>query len=328
MQNQERSAKWDNLKFVLIFMVVLGHILFPFRNESNLVKGLYVFIYMFHMPLFIFVSGLFSKTIIRKKQWNRVFSYLALYIFIRALDTFGTLVHKKKLRLNFFRTNGPDWYAMAVFLFLVITIIFQKTRPLLLLSAALAVGLLAGYSDIPGNLFAFMRSCVFYPFFLLGYYADRSLLEKYSKPDISVGAGIILIALLLFFLVKGNDYYSFIGLLKAKKAYDEIGIMGHSGPLLRIAQYLGAMVTGLLLILSVPSKRTAFSVIGTKTLPIFVWHYLFLKIFWALSGKKLVMALFPETYMLILLCMCMLVILFCSSYFFDRTNRIMDFANT
>ena len=58
--NKERDYFFDNLKAVLIFLVVLGHFLLPIHGESVLVvvKRL---IYVFHMPLFVFVSGYFAK---------------------------------------------------------------------------------------------------------------------------------------------------------------------------------------------------------------------------------------------------------------------------
>ena len=48
--NKERDYFFDNLKAVLIFLVVLGHFLLPIRGDNPLVvvKRL---IYVFHMPL-------------------------------------------------------------------------------------------------------------------------------------------------------------------------------------------------------------------------------------------------------------------------------------
>lgn len=322
MQDDVRSAKWDNLKFILIFLVVLGHILFPFRNESQGVKGLYFFIYLFHMPLFIFVSGLFSKKIIRKRQWNRVASYLALYLFIRILDTLGTFIEKGKLRLNFFRTNGPDWYAMAIFVFLVITIIFQECKSPLLMSAAIFVGLIAGYNNNLGNLFASMRVCVFYPFFLMGFYADRRRIEEYNKPVIYVPAVILLAALSVFFILKGSQFFPFINLLKGKASYDQMKLTGYEGMLFRGIQYVFSLIVSILMILSVPSAKNIFSGIGANTLPVYAWHNLFLKMFWASSGKKRVLSLFPKTYMLILILLCLFLIILCSSHLFEKTRKI------
>ena len=61
----KRIYKFDNLKAILIFLVVFGHFL-------ELVEGhklLYLTIYSFHMPLFLFLSGYFAR-FDRKKIWN------------------------------------------------------------------------------------------------------------------------------------------------------------------------------------------------------------------------------------------------------------------
>ena len=61
---KERDYFFDNLKAVLIFLVVLGHFLLPIHGDNPLVvvKRL---IYIFHMPLFVFVSGYFAKKILQ-----------------------------------------------------------------------------------------------------------------------------------------------------------------------------------------------------------------------------------------------------------------------
>ena len=52
---KQRSLYWDTLKGLLIILVVLGHC------GTALSNGLISAIYAFHMPLFILVSGYFSK---------------------------------------------------------------------------------------------------------------------------------------------------------------------------------------------------------------------------------------------------------------------------
>ena len=56
---KEHIALWDNLKFILILLVVVGHLADTFTGESESFRALYLFIYSFHMPLFFFISGLF-----------------------------------------------------------------------------------------------------------------------------------------------------------------------------------------------------------------------------------------------------------------------------
>ena len=61
----KRDGKMDNLKGILIIMVVLGHLteLLLKSGEGGIV---YRLIYAFHMPAFIFISGYFAKSDFKK----------------------------------------------------------------------------------------------------------------------------------------------------------------------------------------------------------------------------------------------------------------------
>lgn len=54
---QKRNPYWDNFKGILIILVVFAHYLWAYRYQpvsNTLVR----YIYMFHMPAFIFVSDI------------------------------------------------------------------------------------------------------------------------------------------------------------------------------------------------------------------------------------------------------------------------------
>ena len=76
----KRIPYFDNLKFILIYFVVLGHFLAPLRGVIPGVKFIYMIIYVFHMPLFIFILGYFSKSLLKdgKLTNNKIFNYLTL----------------------------------------------------------------------------------------------------------------------------------------------------------------------------------------------------------------------------------------------------------
>ena len=59
--NKDRDYFFDNARAVLIFLVVLGHMIQPYTSESNYMLALYLVIYSFHMPTFLFISGYFAK---------------------------------------------------------------------------------------------------------------------------------------------------------------------------------------------------------------------------------------------------------------------------
>ncbi len=62
MGRTKRDAYYDNLKFWLITIVVVGHFVEFYINQNDVCKWLWYYIYIFHMPLFIFVTALFLKT--------------------------------------------------------------------------------------------------------------------------------------------------------------------------------------------------------------------------------------------------------------------------
>ena len=68
MSNTNRVFWIDLVKGIAIILVVVGHIL-QMRLQP-LLTGLYEFIYNFHMPLFLFMSGYVLKSIIFKANMN------------------------------------------------------------------------------------------------------------------------------------------------------------------------------------------------------------------------------------------------------------------
>ena len=67
-----RIALWDNLKFILITLVVAGHFADQLTDYSSIYSSIYLFIYAFHMPLFILIE-------IRRKRYYFI-PHLDFYI--------------------------------------------------------------------------------------------------------------------------------------------------------------------------------------------------------------------------------------------------------
>lgn len=57
MELKKRDADYCNLKFVLMFLVVYGHLIEGRMEESVFLTQVYRLIYTVHMPLFLFLSG-------------------------------------------------------------------------------------------------------------------------------------------------------------------------------------------------------------------------------------------------------------------------------
>jgi len=57
----KRNNFFDNAKFILIFLVVFGHLISPLKEQDGILFTLYTVIFLFHMPAFILISGYFAK---------------------------------------------------------------------------------------------------------------------------------------------------------------------------------------------------------------------------------------------------------------------------
>lgn len=56
---KSRDASFDFIKGILAFLVVWGHVI-QYLQGSYQFNPIYIWIYSFHMPLFIFISGYFA----------------------------------------------------------------------------------------------------------------------------------------------------------------------------------------------------------------------------------------------------------------------------
>ena len=66
----EREQYWDAVKALLIILVVVGHAIQFLEGGDFWSNPVFKGIYMFHMPLFIMVSGYFGITGIERRGWR------------------------------------------------------------------------------------------------------------------------------------------------------------------------------------------------------------------------------------------------------------------
>ena len=170
---KERDYFFDNLKAVLIFLVVLGHFLLPIHGDNPLVvvKRL---IYIFHMPLFVFVSGYFAKKIYKNGQYNfKKILYLikAYVLFVIAIQiVYAICGFEDFVEINFFSQSGAPWYLFAMIVWYLTIPLIRRCRPLPVISVNIGLALVAGYFKNVGDFLCLSRILVFGPFFYIGYY--------------------------------------------------------------------------------------------------------------------------------------------------------------
>lgn len=318
----QRLAKWDNIKFFMILSVVIGHTIYEFRGESDLLNGIYLFIYTYHMPVFIFVAGLFSKNTIKDKKYNRVLEYVIIYLVMKLCDAFGNYILGKGVKVHLFWEAGPGWFAFAMAAFLLATMLLEKVDKKFLLMAAILLGCAAGLDTHLGSLkygnhFVAMRIFVFYPVFLAGYYLDAKKINTncfgtITKTILRLSSFVFLNLVLFICIFKTNTLFRYIDLLKGKCSYNQIVKavvdgksihMGLDGVIYRLLIYGLWAILIFAVILVNSEKEHIYTWLGTRTMSIFIWHKLVITI--VLKKFGLIEAIknrMPNTYVFAAIC--------------------------
>lgn len=273
----QRIEKWDILKFFLMFFVVLGHIADCYTAESESMRSLYLFIYSFHMPLFIFLAGLFAKGTIDNKRYSKMFGFLLMYVFSKVLFALYGIINTGKFSINFVEAAGLPWYMLAMFAFMLITTALRNIKPSYVITISVIFALLVGYDTGIRDVLAVSRIIVFFPFFYLGYLVNPESLQKITdKKWIKVlSVLVILIAVALVFGL-GEKAYTLRPIFTARNPYTLLKENENIGALVRLFCYCVSAILGFAFIAVTPNK-TPFGIIakfGSRTLTVYVLHYI------------------------------------------------------
>ncbi len=272
----ERIQKWDILKFFMIFLVVLGHAADFYTAESQAMKILFLIIYTVHMPVFIFVSGLFSKKTVNEKRFDKMAGYLVLYFALKLLPFAYRFPEMKFPGLSLFTESGSPWFMLALFAFNLITVAVKNFSPKYILIFSIVLACFAGYDANINDFLALSRIIVFYPFFYLGYCSDRAKLEKIcSDKKLKIAAAAVIAIFIAIVIITSEDIYSFRALTTGRSVYHHLGKVGRWGFLLRLAYYAVSALIGFAVIVITPSKTPLglCAKLGQRTLSVYALHY-------------------------------------------------------
>lgn len=314
---ETRIAIWDNLKAFLIICVVLGHMIDYFDTKHQILKQVFFFIYLFHMPLFFFISGLFSKSIIRKEpfQTYRIIHYFILYLILDIANRVAEDVsangffHTTNMRgFTLIGTKGAAWFLFALPVFLCATRLLRSVAPGLILAISVLIACFAGYDIEIGDQFCLSRILVFYPFFYLGYWLDPKQVSALAHKKISRIFSVITLSAALAIIVFGIDHvYAYRPLLTGRNPFTEIP---HSnlGFLIRGFYYIAVSALSFAFISLTPQKTTFLTKTGQRTLQIYCYHRVLVSLFVNLGGATLIKHLAPSLWIYIYMAVSLVIV--------------------
>ena len=295
---QQRDSLIDLLKGIAIVLVVIGHATQWFSNFDNS-NPLFVIIYSFHMPLFMFLSGYVSynkkgKVDIKKRFYSLVIPFFIWFLLSFALYRgyfspfhlyknvkkmfFEPLLFVNELRNLFFDPTIGRWFLWILFwlcILLYFALKINKNREEITLAVFL-VTLTSLYVllQTPLPYFGLPELCWYLFFFTFGY-----IFHKYKQkmlPYIKTGGQISLFVFpVLILLTQTSGKPSFLDDFSGVSVPFRQAVYG-------VHLYLSALsgVLAIYLIINHMNNyafflKKQFLFLGTISLEVYVTHYYF-----------------------------------------------------
>ncbi|MEV4745281.1 acyltransferase family protein [Streptosporangium amethystogenes subsp. fukuiense] len=265
---KKREPYLDNVKFVLIALVVMGHSLVP-TLKAHSASSVYLFVYMFHMPAFVLISGYLGRNFWHSNaKINKLVDTLLIpYVVVEigyALLRYGL---GQKWTLTIIDPAWLNWYLVALVLWRISTPIWTRMRQPLLV--AVVIYMAAGFSEISGD-FSIDRFFGLLPFYVLGLLLKPEHFDLLKPTWVKITSAVVLVgaagvAILIAPHVPRDPIY----FRYSFKAMDMSWWMGFG---VRAAVLVAALIMTAAVLALVPRRETWFSDLGTRTLYAYLLH--------------------------------------------------------
>lgn len=268
--SRERNYLFSNIKAFLIAMVVFGH--FLELNESTVMNDyIKMFIYFFHMPAFIFISGYFTKDV-EKAQRKAFSNYLIPFFIMTLIYCIAYPIIAGGLVFRFVNPIFAAWYLQVLFFYKVSMKYLVKIKYILPISVF--VSLTAGLIPMLGKDFSLQRTFALFPIFLLGYYCKEGHVNKLRAIPKKITVSILCV-FTVGFLIFNHQYQLTYSLLMNAESYYAVGVSNVAGMIVRVITFCIALLFIGLFVNLFPNKKTWYSYIGDNTLAVYSLHGIF-----------------------------------------------------
>lgn len=265
-----RDPYLDNAKVILIMLVVVGHLL-AVIPWSVFADTIYLWIYAFHMPAFVLVSGYLSRSYTgTPKQIAAIVSIMLVpyFVFQIILRVLPWLLHGEALHLNLFVPAWSNWYLLALAGWRLLVPLIRMVRYPFAISigVALASVLFGGITQgLSGA-----RILSYLPFFVAGFLLTPERLDRFKHLAATLWARTAAAALLIgvgvaFFLEHEHLRRSWF-MMSGVEA--DLGQLGNVALRATMIAFTFVMLTAALVL--VPQRRLFFTDIGSATLTVYL----------------------------------------------------------
>jgi fucose 4-O-acetylase-like acetyltransferase len=267
---KSRDPWFDNAKMALVLLVVVGHA-WTLLPHTALNDHLYDFLYAWHVPAFVFVTGFLSRSFAYepRRLWQLVRTVVVPYVvFECALALFRIYVGGEKLEDLFSDPHWPMWYLSALFFWRLMTPAFKRLPTFVALAVAVAISLVAGV--YAGDTLDMARVLGLLPFFVLGLVSTKERLERLREPWVRNAALAVFLAIAV--VTTWTDQLAQTEWLYYRSQYGELDVSDGRALLTRAVLIVIGMLGAWSFVALVPRVHGWFTRMGAATLVVYLFH--------------------------------------------------------
>lgn len=268
-----RDPWFDNAKMALVLLVVVGHA-WTLLPKNGLNDHLYDFLYAWHVPAFVFVTGYLSRSFAYepRRVWQLVRTVAVPYVvFECAIALFRIHVGGEHLEDLFKDPHWPMWYLSALFFWRLLTPLFNRVNARSS-AAAIAIAVLVSLS---AGLYATdtldsARILGLLPFFVLGLTATKERLERLRAPWVRNAALLVFLAIAV--ASTWTDTLAQTEWLYYRSQYGELDVSDTRAVLTRAVLLVVGTLGAWSFLALVPRLNGWFTRMGAYTLVVYLFH--------------------------------------------------------
>ncbi|TDL80247.1 acyltransferase family protein [Peribacillus frigoritolerans] len=275
---KNRESYFDNAKFILIILVVFGHVIRSFIDDNEFMLNVYKFVYTFHMPAFILISGFFAKGYNKKGYVQKIFKKLIIpyLIFQGIYSVYYFLVESgNTLAVDPLDPHWSLWFLMSLFFWNLFLFAYTKLDKRLAMLIAIGLGVAIGYVDSASNYLSVSRTFVFFPLFLAGFYLDKSHFKKLTAAKVRLASIALLLVTFIAYFNLDFDYEWLFG----SKPYSAVSNADAADAFIRLGFYSLTFILTFSFLSLIPKRNFFFTHWGTRTFYVYLLHGFIVKSF-------------------------------------------------
>ena len=269
--SRRRDPYLDNAKFLAVVLVVVGHF---WNNLSGLpvVEAGYLWLYLFHMPAFVLVTGYLSRrsTAVTPHRARQIVAGLVVpYLLFQAVyGVLGDVATIKSAEPGVLSPAWMMWFLAAVACWRLTAPLWERLRAPV--AVAVLVSLLGG-ATTAGEL-ALTQVLGLLPFFVLGLCLQPHHLTWLHSRAVRTAAGISLgVAFVACWVVVPVTDMQVEWVLW-RSSYDQLGVGWLEGGLARLGLLLAGLVLAVAFLALVPRRPMWFTAHGAHTMYAYLVH--------------------------------------------------------